>query len=202
MKNKLLIGLFVVCLILMGGCEAKNKCSQPNVIIGDQCCLDSNVNIVCDPSEREAEKIGQELARAMSFNDYGAIYDSLVSSSKALRSKEDFILYGEAEDDLSIIRYGHPSSLTITYDKIIFTNNTEAYLYLIASNALAEKKMPSVMMYYENNTWKIDAFADWLIRECVVDDCHTNSGEQKVDCSRESEYKCHDAVRLYRLENL
>ena len=57
MKNILLASLLILLLFLVSGCNQNNTqevvCSHPYTKVGNSCCLDQNVNFMCDTDEIE-----------------------------------------------------------------------------------------------------------------------------------------------------
>ena len=68
--KKLAIIALLISVMLIAGCASQIKCSEPNTVIGNECCLDDNDNDQCDNSEEElepepAEQVEKKVVRAV-----------------------------------------------------------------------------------------------------------------------------------------
>lgn len=51
------VGFFILsALLMLSGCGERMVCAEPNVLMGDVCCLDADGNGVCDTWEEEEEE--------------------------------------------------------------------------------------------------------------------------------------------------
>ncbi|MDO8740471.1 MAG: hypothetical protein Q7J54_02745 [Candidatus Woesearchaeota archaeon] len=61
MKKPILFGLFIVGILIIGGCAQQAKqqpviCNSPYIEMGTSCCLDQNNNGICDKDENSIKK--------------------------------------------------------------------------------------------------------------------------------------------------
>ena len=59
MRSYYLFGLILISLILISGCFNNNRtdlvCNKPYILVGAECCLDQNDNLICDKDENLKE---------------------------------------------------------------------------------------------------------------------------------------------------
>jgi len=49
--------LFLILAILVSSCSQTIKCNKPYILVGKECCLDSNDNSICDTDEPEQKSV-------------------------------------------------------------------------------------------------------------------------------------------------
>lgn len=121
----------------------------------------------CESDEtrlKEAERVAQGLAIAWQNEDYGTAYDYIIPELQSSRNKEDFIEFVEASQNLN--KFG------LIYDKVVLQDKDLAYAYYTFSGESAfQPKTPAIEMDLIDGEWKINGFAGYFTKDCIIDDC-------------------------------
>lgn len=71
-KIKYSLLIFLVFLLFLVSCQKKNICIEPDVLIGNECCLDIDNNKICDNAarERDSKFKNQEIKECIVKDEY------------------------------------------------------------------------------------------------------------------------------------
>lgn len=113
---------------------------------------------------KEAEKVAQGFSIAWQQENYGSAYDYIIPDLQSLRNKQDFIQFVSASQDLNKFNF--------IYDKVVLQDKNLAYAYYTFSGESAfQPKTPAIEMNLIGSEWKLNGFAGYFTKECIVDDC-------------------------------
>lgn len=195
MKSKLFI-LLVLIVFLVGcttGQVTKQVCNKPYILVDNDCCLDKDDNAICDSDEKEdtkrpmnkeelAEKTASKFARVWEHRQWDVMYPVFISSLKKLKTKDEFVKIMDFKET--------ESNIAVRLDDVEIENDNVAYAYYSVSSTLVETKAPSMKLVWEDNEWKIDAFATYfIIKELPLLEC-TDLNKCTTDIYSFTDEKC------------
>ena len=163
--------------IVLSSCTPQEvTCNSPYIKVGTSCCLDQNINSICDNDEIKdtsqkietqaqsnttnekaedkkelAEKTALRFARYWEKQDWENLYDLLITDLKNIKSKERFVKIMNRDYDLP--------SVSMRLDKVELDNESVAFAYFTAETALAGIKTQATQLEWDGEEWKVNAFA-------------------------------------------
>lgn len=108
--------------------------------------------------QKEAEQTAQGFAIAWQRGEYVTAYDYFIPSLQAKRTASDFALFALSSESIN--------KNNIIYDKIVLQDKTTAYAYYTIGSTKTNVEMIRV-----DGKWKINGFASYFEKTCVVDNC-------------------------------
>jgi hypothetical protein len=120
-------------------------------------------------AERDAEKIAQAFSIAWQNEDYASVYDYFIPDLQTMKSKEDFVAFVKASQA--------KGKFSLIYDKVVLQDKETAYAYYTFSGeSVFQPKSPAVQMKLVSGQWKINGFAPYFTKTCLIDDCAAHTG--------------------------
>lgn len=175
-RKNILLSLLVVLGVIAISCSAKPTCSNPYILVGNDCCLDKDGNNICDKDEIKntsqkiesktqsnttnekildkkelAEKTALRFARYWEKKDWENMYELFINDLKNLKSKERFVKIMNRDYDLP--------SASMRLDKVELDNESIAFAYYTVETALAGIKTQATQLEWNGGEWRVNAFA-------------------------------------------
>lgn len=114
-------------------------------------------------TKENAEAVAQKLAIELQNSNWGELYELFTPELKAMRSKEDFVIYAS-------IKGNQLGNVYLIFDKVVVESDTEAYAYYTASSGVLETRIPPVHLIFTKEGWRVDVFASYFTEgDCLRD---------------------------------
>ncbi|MFC1723689.1 hypothetical protein ACFL0V_06110 [Nanoarchaeota archaeon] len=155
MKKIAIIALMISVLMLVG-CAPQMKCSEPNTVINNECCLDADDNDICDSDEEpEPEPEPESEPEPQIDRSYNEKPEPEPQIDKSYEAKvEPAQLPNTYEPGISKIRVGEPKQWLQIHELSAFRTSRDKgymdYMVYTVRNLGSKEKSYKVDMYFEN----------------------------------------------------